>query len=216
MLRQSPPSQRESSTAPSTQEFEGLPILGEGIKFYDWTFIIAGTHGEIYRARDMESGEYCCVKIFRKGWITPFNLEKTAYEFLKHANINEFIPDVYGYDSRTMSEWGFPGSIGDEDTYYAIVMEWLENGQQLSAENITLDYAWNLLEGLYKIHQAGVLHYDLYRRNMIVIPGTKRALWIDFSCAHMNEEYAMPQEMASAAGIILELVFPIFIITECE
>lgn len=138
--------------------------------------------------------------------MTPFNLEKTAYEFLQSANVKDCIPQVYGYAFRTLHNWGFPFDTEDEEVYYGIVMEWLENAEQLSAENITLHYACALLEGLAKIHEAGVLHYDLYSRNMMVIPGTRRALWIDFSCAHMNEEYALPEEMTAATGVILELV----------
>ena len=139
--------------------------------------------------------------------MTPFNLEKTAYEYLRAANVENHVPVVYGYGFRTLSAWGFPKAVGNNDIYYAIVMEWLE-GEQLSTENITLEHAYNLLKGLSKIHQAGVLHYDIYRRNMMVIPQQARALWIDFSCAHMNEEYAFGIETEAASGVILELVIP--------
>ena len=186
---------------------ESLPILDPGtIKFRDWTFVSEGTHAEIYRVRDVESGVLFCIKIYRKGWMTPFNLEKTAYERLRAGKVENCVPLVYGYGFRTLSAWGFPEGHLDKDLYYAIVMEWLEGGEQLSTENITLEYACSLLEGLSKIHQAGVLHYDMYRRNIVVVPQQARALWIDFSCAHVNEEYAYGIEMQAATGVILELV----------
>ena len=140
--------------------------------------------------------------------MTPFNLEKTAYEYLRAANVEKCVPVVYGYGFRTLSEWGLPHAQGNGDIYYAIVMEWLDGAEQLSTDNISLEFACSLLDGLYDIHQAGVLHYDLYRRNMMVVPHQARALWIDFSCAHMNEEYAFGIETSLATGVILELVYP--------
>ena len=34
----------------------------------------------------------CCLKVFRKGLMTPYNLEKTAYEYLRHASIDYYVP----------------------------------------------------------------------------------------------------------------------------
>jgi tRNA A-37 threonylcarbamoyl transferase component Bud32 len=89
-------------------------------------------------------------------------------------------------------------------------MEWLGSMERLSPENVKLETACNLLKGLYKIHKAGVLHYDLYARNMMVTPGGGRAVWIDFSCAHMNRVSEHEQEYNMATGIILEAVSPHF------
>lgn len=198
--------QRESSVDSSVGELESLPCLSDDVKFYDWTFICEGTHAEIYRATDVESGVQCCIKIFRKGWMTPFNLEKTAYEALQHAKVKDYVPHIYAYTHGRLSDLGFPGSINDEDIYYGLVMEWLDGAQQISGQNVTLSTACELVKGLSEIHRAGILHYDLYRRNIMVIPEKERGVWIDFSCAHMNEEYAQPDEMTSAVAIILENV----------
>ena len=140
--------------------------------------------------------------------MTPFNLEKTAYEYLQHGNVTKYIPYVYGYGFRTRSAWGLPGFDDDDDIYYAIVMDWLEGAEQLSVENITHEYACELLEGLSVIHGAGVLHADLFRRNMMIFPNTNDVAWIDFSCSHVKDYSVLPQEMGFATGIILELVFP--------
>jgi hypothetical protein len=154
----------------------------------------------------MEYHDEYCIKLFRSGWMTPFNLERTAYEHLQAAQLVEFIPHVYGYGHRTLSEWGL--EVDDDSIYYAIVMEWLGSMKQLSPETVNFTTACKLLRGLYKIHKAGVLHYDLYERNMMVTPGVKggRAVWIDFSCAHMNRESDHADEFQTAAGIVLEVV----------
>jgi predicted Ser/Thr protein kinase len=143
--------------------------------------------------------------------MTPFNLEKTAYEYLRAAEVEGCIPHVYGYGCRTLSAWGLPSTPDRDGLYNAIVMEWIENAEQLSANNVNLDNACRLLKGLSKIHEAGVLHYDTFRRNLLVVPGTNRVLWIDFSCAHINEEKSHPVEMQGAAGVILEVVRPLFL-----
>lgn len=169
-----------------------------------------GTHALIYRTKGWEdevTSPYC-VKLFKKGWMTPFNLELNAYECLLHADqVHKYIPHVYGYGERTLSQWGVPTELpNDKDLYYGIVMEWVENAEQLSTKNVTVGLASNLLTGLSKIHEAGVLHYDEYPRNMLVVPEIKRSLWIDFSCARMNEDKYLAQEMDIAARIILDKV----------
>jgi hypothetical protein len=199
------------------EEIEDLPELSEGHDYYDWTFVSDGTHAEIYRVRDVDSNKTYCVKMFKQGWMTPFNLEIRAYEALRHAKVEDFIPFVYGWDARTLSEWGFPNSDDDElDLYYGIVMEWLEGAEIVSAENITYLNACGLLLGLSRIHRAGVLHYDLERRNIMVIPGTNRGIWIDFSCSQLNSTYAQPQEMTTAIAILLKAVFQLTILANCQ
>jgi len=74
-------------------------------------------------------------------------------------------------------------------------MEWLADAEQLSAENITVSNAIQLVDGLYRIHEAGLTHYDIYRRNMLVLPKKDRGVWVDFSCAHINEKYINGQDL---------------------
>jgi hypothetical protein len=140
--------------------------------------------------------------------MTPFNLEMAAYErILPLQRMTKYVPSIYGYDARPLSGWGFPdGDVKDHDLRYAIVMEWIENAEILSTENITVDNASVLLAGLSKIHEGGVLHYDTYRRNILVVPETMRALWIDFSCSQTYENNNFAQEMELAGGMILEHV----------
>jgi predicted Ser/Thr protein kinase len=185
-----------------------LPKFAEEVRFTDWKFVAEGTHARIFQARKMDEGALYCVKIFQKGWMTPFNLEKTAYEYLQAAGVKDCIPHVYGYSVRTLADWGLETTWEDTDEWYGLIMEWLEGGEQLSVNNITHNNACRLLLALAKIHAAGVLHYDTYRRNLMVFPGTRRVVWLDFSCAHMNEEYAHPGEVELAAGVIFEVVCP--------
>jgi hypothetical protein len=197
-----------AKTRRGRESIEALPRVEKSLTFYDWMLIAKGTHAHIYRTKQVgleDSPPYLCVKLFRKGWMTPFNLEKTAYEYLDAAHLERYIPFVFGYDSRTLSQWGLPNvDANDKDLYYAIVMEWIEDAEELSAENITLDSATMILTGLHKIHGAGVLHWDTYKRNMLVVPSENKGLWTDFSCALMGHEASHGQEMESVQWVVLE------------
>jgi hypothetical protein len=140
--------------------------------------------------------------------MTPFNLESTAYEHFQAANIEQYIPLVYGFDYRTLATWGLPSDPNDDQVYYAIVMEWIEKAETLSVENITLEIACMLLTGLAKIHKAGILHWDAYKRNMLVVRDAERGIWTDFSCSLIGEDVYHEQEMKSVQAMILELVSP--------
>ena len=185
---------------------ERLPRFTDEVKFTDWKFVAEGTHARIFQAREADEGALYCVKLFQKGWMTPFNLERTAYEYLQAAGVKSCIPHVYGYSVRSLFNWGLEETTEDTGEWYGLIMEWLAGGEQLSVKNITIDNACSLLLALAKIHEAGVLHYDTYRRNLMVFPGTRRVVWLDFSCAHMNEEYAHAEELELAAGVIFEAV----------
>jgi hypothetical protein len=194
-----------SQSNPITEN-EAVPRLPDDMKFEHLTFMSKGTHALVFRAKELglEDSQYYCIKLFKKGWVTPFNLELTAYERLLHdRDIQKYIPHVYGYGLRTLSEWGFDRSPDDKDVYSGIVLEWIENAEPLSRENVTTQNAGLLLAGMSKIHQSGVLHYDTFLRNTLVVPEARRAVWIDFSCAHMNEETYLGEEMEGVASSIL-------------
>lgn len=142
-----------------------------------------------------------CLKLFRKGWDTPYFLETTAYAYLRLARVEDFVPKFYGYDSRTPSQWGLDTIFGEKDgMFYGILLEWLEGAERLSSQNMTLDNVVDFIRGLAQIHNAGILHNDIFERNMLVIPATKRAVWVDFSCSKMGAEDYHDQETEAMAG----------------
>jgi serine/threonine protein kinase len=176
------------------------------MKFDNLTFISKGTHSLVFRGQEIgvENSPPYCLKLFRQTWVTPFNLELAAYERLSlDRGTRKYIPYLYGYGHRTLSEWGFDRSSTDKDIYSGLVMEWIEDAEPLSAANATIHNTSILLAGLSKIHSSGVLHNDTFLRNSLIVPGTRKAVWIDFSCAHLNEESNIPVEMEVTARSIL-------------
>jgi len=51
---------------------------------------------------------------------------------------------------------------------------------------MTPDLCEEALRGLRLIHNAHVLHRDTELRNLLIYPGEKRAIWIDFSIAEVD------------------------------
>lgn len=176
------------------------------MKFGNHIFVSKGTHSLIFRAVELgvEDSPLYCMKLFRKTWDTPFNLELAAYErLLRDKEFKErYIPIVYGYGHRTLSEWGFDRSSDDKDVYSAIILEWIDNAEPLTADNANIHNTSTLLAALSRVHACGVLHNDTYLRNTLVVPGERRAVWIDFSCAKLNEPSSILEEMEITAHSI--------------
>jgi len=132
--------------------------------------------------------------------MTPYNLERTAYTYLRHADVTYYVPEVYGWGKRTKKGWGLDSNGKSE--YYGIVMEWLEGAEPINQRNVSLDHAVSLAYGLSKIHDAGILHFDGFDRNMMIFPDSKRAVWIDFSCAQVGSaEFSYRQETYGSGAV---------------
>lgn len=179
--------------------------------FSNAVLVSEGTHALIYKAIATVNDDNftCCLKLYRKNWMTPFNLECTAYGRLLRAGVDQrYIPKIYGFAKRTLSQWGVSDIGQDEqDGFYGLIIEWIETGQRITPEDLTIDHAVTLINGLRKIHDAEVLHFDVFDRNILIIPGSKRAVWLDFSCAQFDEpDSSYDQEMYIAAGVILQYV----------
>ena len=143
-------------------------------------------------------------------------LETNAYAYLRRAGVEQYVPKFHGYDRRTPAQWGLPSIMGHTDgEFYGILLEWLEGGVQLSEENVTLDNVVDFITGIARIHNAGILHNDVFERNMIFIPETKRSVWIDFSCSQLgyDEDY-YDQELEGVAGFSIEHVIASVFLTE--
>ena len=180
-----------------------MPSVQPDTVFVEPVYVAEGTHALVYQvtAITTEGRETrCCLKLFREGWMTPFNLECTAYTYLRNADVTYYIPEVYGWGKRTRKGWGLDGN--GETEYYGIVMEWLEGAEKLTRQNVSLDHAVTLAYGLSKIHDAGILHFDGFDRNMMIFPGSERAVWIDFSCAQVGSSESAYREETYSSGAI--------------
>lgn len=76
------------------------------------------------------------------------------------------------------------------------VIECFPNSESLDCVNYCNMIYPQAIEGMKGIHKAGVVHEDIYARNMMLIRGEPdRLVWIDFDIA-MTFDEAGPEELA--------------------
>ena len=190
-----------------------MPVIHESIQFENPQFVSSGLHAFVYKveAVDAQGGRLvCCLKLFKKEWTSAYDTEAAAYEYLLHNEVEFWIPDIIGTAQRNVSGWGLDNLDGDrEGNYYGLLMEWIEGGERLTPENVRADHIVSFVRGLVRIHEAGVLHNDTWARNMLVVPGSNRAVWIDFGSATLDPtEEQMKQEMELGATHPITMVRP--------
>ncbi|THH00811.1 hypothetical protein EW026_g1751 [Hermanssonia centrifuga] len=121
-----------------------------------------------------------------------FEREKHAYAHLLHYGICEkgTVPRCYGWFDLSRADvehiCALPGIDKDlaalktlRRTPKAIILEYFPDAVRLSVTNITLDIADVALRALHTIHSAYVMHKDIHRRNILLLPDN-RVIWVDF------------------------------------
>lgn len=157
--------------------------------------------------------------------IDPFTCESNAYQRLKSKGLCEqgVIPDFYGVIENINpkeAEWEphLEKFTDEELPLNAVLMEYIPNMHQIDLSTYSEERLEKLHAILKEIHAAGVLHDDLYPRNMMVQVDTGRVLWIDFDRAQTFVEGAitkMQQEWIDFEKALMEefvkfLVIPFF------
>ncbi|KIP04408.1 hypothetical protein PHLGIDRAFT_120719 [Phlebiopsis gigantea 11061_1 CR5-6] len=125
--------------------------------------------------------------------VDRFEQEKQAYAHLLHygACAKGVVPHCYGWLELTSEHRqkisAVPGGEGIiialpriEGPVRAILLEYFSEAVRLSYENLTEKLAEQAMRGLHQIHAAYVVHGDLHRRNILVLPGD-RIVWVDFN-----------------------------------
>lgn len=69
--------------------------------------------------------------------------------------------------------------FGDEPAK-VIILEYFPDAEMMSIDNVTHPIADKALRGLADVHAAYVLHEDIHRHNILVLPG-ECVVWVDFN-----------------------------------
>ncbi|KAK3191483.1 hypothetical protein K4F52_002298 [Lecanicillium sp. MT-2017a] len=148
-------------------------------------------------------GNTCVMKVFH-GRKTYFNKpggeedlfvrEWTAYRLLKRHGLCKrgVVPDFYG-TIRGINPREWPNlHMFHKDTLPAdaVLIEYIPNMHMIDLSNYTEERAARLSKILLEINSIGILHCDIYPRNMMVVEGEagtgqERVLWVDFDCAQV-------------------------------
>ncbi|TFK47194.1 hypothetical protein OE88DRAFT_1738878 [Heliocybe sulcata] len=143
----------------------------------------------VYRVR--YKGEGVILKLFRSTappkWVqSKFAREKHAYERLLHHGVcsQGFVPMCHGWFELVVPKK--PGWLrafaSDEKPPYALLLEDIADGVPLDVSNISIPVAEQAMLAAENVHNAGVLHRDLYPRNTLVRPDNTVVI-IDFDRA---------------------------------
>ena len=126
--------------------------------------------------------------------VDRFEQEKEAYAHLLDYGIcaKGIVPHCYGWLELSKrhcerieailesSDLGNVPLTLLEEPPRAVLIEYFSDAVRLRHENITEALADKALRGLYEIHSAYVMHGDVHRRNILVLPDD-RVVWVDFN-----------------------------------
>ena len=159
---------------PGTQlgHFEVIEKIGEG------------GMGAIFKARDLRLDRIVALKVFR------YTLPNSA-----------IAAEILLREAKTASALNHPHivtiyevfRVGDSE---CIAMEWLKGqtleqliGPQGLAPELFMDYALQMIDGLWAAHQKGIIHRDIKPSNVMVNPDGKLKV-LDFGLARYSQEEA--------------------------
>lgn len=133
--------------------------------------------------------------------LNRFRCESNAYEKLFTSGVCErsFVPKFYGSFNQVDPAAFYPAFqhfAHDKLKRGAILLEYLPNTENLNCVNYSDALYSQAVEGMKEIHRAGVLHRDIYPRNMLLVRGgPDRLVWIDFDVATTFTNFG-PEEKA--------------------
>ncbi|CAI7612957.1 unnamed protein product [Penicillium glandicola] len=132
--------------------------------------------------------------------IDLFKNESRAYRRLKARGFCErgSVPDFYGVVEnidpkangwqphlKKFYDRSFPQSLDPKARPNGVLMEYIPDLNMFELSNYTEQRARNLHQLLTEIHEAGIVHLDLYPRNMLVQGDSNRVLLIDYELAQI-------------------------------
>lgn len=144
-----------------------------------------------------------------------FRCELGAYRNLFSYGVCErgFVLQCYGYcDNFKRSE--FPSDIvshfeNDTEDPQALFLEYLVDPEVLNCVNYTAERMQKAIAALQEVHNAHVLHEDLYPKNILIVPGDpERVLVTDFD---VSETFGDTRPWHPIFGDVVENEMEVFI-----
>lgn len=118
--------------------------------------------------------------------LNRFRCEANAYSNLLSVGVCEsgYVPYCYGFIDRLDPKFFSPRLNHFKNDAFqpqAIVLELLADPEPLNCVNYSIDRFVRVLRGIREIHRARIRHYDVYPKNILIVPGEpERVLWVDF------------------------------------
>ena len=157
-------------------------IIGDRFRLDE--LIGRGAMAEVYRALDLETQAFVALKILRHQHVTDsvslkrFAREADVQALLRHRNVAALL--ATGVTKEKYEPYLAVELLRGRSLRSVIKSE----GRVLPRR--AASYAWQALQGLHAVHQAGVLHRDLKPANIMLEPSPgpiERVVLIDFGFA---------------------------------
>ncbi|OQD72918.1 hypothetical protein PENDEC_c018G03957 [Penicillium decumbens] len=131
--------------------------------------------------------------------LNRYRCESNAYEKLLASGVCESgsVPKFYGCIDR-VDPAAFRRALRhySRDKFHprAILLEYLPNAESLNCVNYSDALYPQAIKGMKEIHRAGVLHEDIYPKNLLLVRGNPdRLVWIDFDVATTFTDFGPEQ-----------------------
>jgi serine/threonine-protein kinase len=157
-------------------------VVGERFRLDE--LIGRGAMAEVYRATDLQTQAYVAVKILRHQYVTDsvslarFAREADVQARLRHRNVAALLATGVTSDR-------FEPFLAVELLRGRSLRSVLKSERRVEPRRAA-SYAWQALQGLHAVHQAGILHRDLKPANIMLEPSPgpiERVVLIDFGFA---------------------------------
>ncbi|KAL7410096.1 hypothetical protein BDY24DRAFT_400753 [Mrakia frigida] len=143
-------------------------------------FIGSGAYGKVYTAHNMDQNTVMAVKEIRFSDVSNLPAvykqikdESTVMQMLNHQNIVEYYGiEVHRDKVYIFQEYCDGGSLKDL----------LEHGR-IEQEEVTMNYACQILEGLSYLHGRGIVHRDIKPDNILLTSDAGIIKLVDFGAA---------------------------------
>ena len=157
-------------------------VIGERFRVDE--LIGRGAMAEVYRALDLQTQAFVALKILRHQHVTDsvslarFKREADVQAMLRHRNVAALLATGVTRDN-------YEPYLAVELLRGRSLRSVIKSEGRVSPRRAA-SYAWQALQGLHAVHQAGVLHRDLKPANIMLEPSPgpiERVVLIDFGFA---------------------------------
>jgi serine/threonine protein kinase len=158
---------------------------------------------------------------FQDEVVTYFHLMNSTLDAEKR-HFRDHFPVPYAKGVFTVDDWvdTFPQVVpprtgvnfplfAEAKVWHCILMSFVENGEEFTSQNVTPALAVEALGGLQILHDAGVLHEDIRKENILI--SGNRVIWVDFGLSTIESAAERRlQEMQQAVYLLFDDLVSLF------
>ncbi|KAJ5375179.1 hypothetical protein N7517_007185 [Penicillium concentricum] len=169
----------------------------------------------LYLCRTRWQGKDCVLKVFSPyKWDRPEDFANAHLYLISMGVVENIDPEAEGWQPqlKEFHDKTFPQCLDPKARPNGVLMEYIPDLKMFDLSNYTEQRARSLHRLLNDIHDAGIVHLDIYPRNMLIQGDSDRVLLIDYELAqifdpeHSEHPRFFARERALMDGFVEALV----------